>query len=64
MTMKKNQIHNENDGGNGGGGGGDGGKKQKPSDINVVVLKIDLYCEGCASRVVACCCSCSYTRWC
>ncbi|KAJ0810278.1 putative heavy metal-associated isoprenylated plant protein/5/6 [Helianthus annuus] len=54
MAKKKNQINNENDGGNGGGGsgGGDGGKKQKASDINVVVLKIDLHCEGCAGRVV------------
>ncbi|KAI3683562.1 hypothetical protein L1987_84070 [Smallanthus sonchifolius] len=56
MAKKKTQ-NNENGGGGGGGvggggGGGDGGKKQKGSDINVVVLKIDLHCEGCAGKVV------------
>ncbi|XP_076922334.1 heavy metal-associated isoprenylated plant protein 3-like [Bidens hawaiensis] len=49
MAKKKTQVNNENDGGN---GGDEGGKKQKAADINVVVLKIDLHCEGCAGRVV------------
>ncbi|XP_076899360.1 heavy metal-associated isoprenylated plant protein 3-like [Bidens hawaiensis] len=50
MAKKKTQVNNENDGGN---SGGDGGKKQKAADIiSVVVLKIDLHCEGCAGRVV------------
>ncbi|KAI7738719.1 hypothetical protein M8C21_003491 [Ambrosia artemisiifolia] len=48
MAKKKTQvISNENEG-----GGEDVAKKQKGSDINKVVLKIDLHCEGCAGRVV------------
>lgn len=32
------------------GGGGDGGKKE--GNGNAVLLKLDLHCEGCASKVV------------
>ncbi|KAD5803425.1 hypothetical protein R6Q59_024376 [Mikania micrantha] len=45
MAKKKPQINNENN-------AGDDGKKQKTPDANVVVLKIDLHCEGCAGRVI------------
>lgn len=45
MAKKKNENNNnEKDNGT--------EKKQKASDVTVVVLKMDLHCEGCAGRVV------------
>lgn len=34
-----------------GGGGGDGAEKKEESPVTVV-LKIDMHCEGCASKIV------------
>jgi hypothetical protein len=36
----------------GGGGGGDGAEKKKEEGPVTVVLKIDMHCEGCASKIV------------
>ncbi|GJW91590.1 heavy metal-associated isoprenylated plant protein 3-like protein [Tanacetum coccineum] len=55
MAKKKNETNKneKNDGGgDGGGNDGDGGKKYKVAGVTVVVLKMDLHCEGCAGRVV------------
>ncbi|PWA94051.1 hypothetical protein CTI12_AA018960 [Artemisia annua] len=47
MAKKKNETNKAEKN-----GGGDGGKKYKVGGVTVVVLKMDLHCEGCAGRVV------------
>lgn len=49
MAKKKGGDHNNNNNG-GGAKKEDGGKKDV--GMNVVVLKIDLHCEGCAAKVI------------
>ncbi|XP_071719167.1 heavy metal-associated isoprenylated plant protein 3-like [Rutidosis leptorrhynchoides] len=52
MAKKINQNKNNNENKAGGGESGGGGEnKQKATGVTVVVLKMDLHCEGCAGRV-------------
>lgn len=47
--QKKNEGDNKKKGGDGG-----GNKKKNETASVTVVLKVDMHCEGCASKIVKC----------